>query len=82
MEKTIIFCREETIEMKHMPWEFRRRGREAPENLSLPEACARIEKEFIRKALSATGGNRTQAAKLLEISLRALQYKIKEYGVD
>jgi len=79
MEKTIIFCRDETIELSHMPWDFRRKGRETPESLSLPEACSRIEKEFIRKALTATGGNRTQAAKLLEISLRALQYKIKEY---
>jgi len=81
MEKTIIFCREEFIDVTHMPWEFRRRGRGAPESLSLPEACSRIEKEFIRKALAATGGNRTQAAKLLEISLRALQYKLKEYGL-
>ena len=32
-------------------------------------------------ALAATDGNRTQAAKILEISLRALQYKIKEYDI-
>jgi two-component system response regulator AtoC len=32
--------------------------------------------------LERTRGNRTQAAQLLEISLRSLMYKIKEYGID
>jgi transcriptional regulator with PAS, ATPase and Fis domain len=31
--------------------------------------------------LIATDGNRTQAAKILEISLRSLIYKIKDYGL-
>ncbi|NIQ95969.1 MAG: sigma-54-dependent Fis family transcriptional regulator, partial [Desulfuromonadales bacterium] len=51
------------------------------DGLSLKEANERLEKEYIRKALAATDGNRTQAAKILEISLRALQYKIKEYDL-
>ncbi|HTZ17705.1 MAG TPA: sigma-54 dependent transcriptional regulator [Dissulfurispiraceae bacterium] len=40
-----------------------------------------VEKEAIINALSKTGGNRTRAAETLGISLRSLQYKIKEYGV-
>lgn len=39
------------------------------------------EKEAIRKALEASGGNRTQAAKHLGISRRTLQLKIKKYGL-
>ena len=35
-----------------------------------------------RKALRETRGNRTNAAKILEISHRALLYKIKEYRID
>jgi len=81
MEKTVIFCREEKIDVAHMPWDFRRRNRESADGLSLKEANERLEKEYIRKALAATDGNRTQAAKILEISLRALQYKIKEYDL-
>ncbi len=81
MEKTVIFCREEQIDVAQMPWEFRRRSRESSDGLSLKEASERLEKEYIRKALATTGGNRTQAAKILEISLRALQYKIKEYDL-
>jgi len=40
-----------------------------------------MEKTLIARALEATGGNRTQASKLLEISHRALLYKLKEYGL-
>jgi len=41
-----------------------------------------MERELIRRALEKTGGNRTHAAKLLEISLRSLIYKLKEYGLE
>jgi two-component system response regulator AtoC len=40
-----------------------------------------FEIELITRALRETNGNRTHAAKLLEISHRALLYKIKDYGV-
>lgn len=48
-------------------------------DLSIKRAIRRIEGELIRRALEKTGGNRTNAAKLLEISHRALLYKIKDY---
>jgi two-component system response regulator AtoC len=50
-------------------------------DLSIKRAARRAEEELIRRALAQTGGNRTRAAELLEISHRALLYKIKEYGV-
>lgn len=37
---------------------------------------------MIGQALAATGGNKTRAAALLEISIPALLYKIKEYGIE
>jgi len=82
MEKTMIFCRGETIGLASLPWEVRRRNRNEAENLSLKQASMRLEGEYIRKALTATGGNRTQAARLLEISLRGLLYKMKEYEIE
>lgn len=54
----------------------------ALEEFSLRRASEKLERDFIRKALEKTGGNRTHAARILEISHRALQYKIKEYGMD
>jgi two-component system response regulator AtoC len=49
--------------------------------LSVKRANRVIEESLIRRALEKTRGNRTAAAKLLEISHRALLYKIKDYGV-
>ncbi|HEV2247735.1 MAG TPA: helix-turn-helix domain-containing protein, partial [Terriglobia bacterium] len=40
------------------------------------------EKMAITRALAMTGGNRTEAARILHISVRALQYKIRNFGVD
>ena len=39
------------------------------------------ERELIRKALEESGGNRRKAAEVLGISLRTLQYRIKEFGL-
>jgi len=52
------------------------------ENLSIKRAEDAIERDFIRRALLRTGGNRTQAAKILEISHRSLLYKLKEYEIE
>jgi two-component system response regulator AtoC len=52
---------------------------ERSSGLNLKRARKRLEARLIRRALRAAGGNRTHAAKLLEISHRALLYKIKEY---
>ena len=49
--------------------------------LSIKKTNRIIEEELIRRALEKTGGNRTNAAKVLEISHRALLYKLKEYGI-
>jgi two-component system response regulator AtoC len=50
--------------------------------MSIKKATRMLEEDLIRKALTATGGNRTSAAKVLEISHRALLYKIKEFGIE
>jgi two-component system, NtrC family, response regulator AtoC len=60
-------------ERQLMPW--------AEDDLSIKKAIHTIERELIRRSLVKTNGNRTRAAELLEISHRALLYKIKEYGL-
>jgi two-component system response regulator AtoC len=50
--------------------------------LSIKKATRSLEQDLIRRALEVTSGNRTNAAKLLEISHRALLYKMKEYGIS
>ena len=50
-------------------------------DLSVKRATRELEERLIRAALARTGGNRTRAAQLLDLSYRALLYKIKEYGL-
>jgi two-component system response regulator AtoC len=49
--------------------------------LSIKKTSAAIEEILIRRALQKTKGNRTRAAEVLEISHRALLYKIKDYKI-
>ncbi len=52
------------------------------EGLSIKQGVRALEQTLIRRALQKTKGNRTRAAELLEISHRALLYKLKEYDID
>ena len=52
------------------------------EDLSIKRRGRALEQRLIRLALARTRGNRTRAAELLELSARALQYKLKEYAID
>ncbi len=46
------------------------------------EASHRAEREAIQRALLRTRWNRREAAQLLQVSYKALLYKIREYGLD
>ena len=81
LEKTLVLCREETITAADIILDEAPATAGAPSELSLKKAVAALERDHICRALAATGGNRTQAARLLEISLRNLLYKIKEHGL-
>ncbi len=58
-------------------------ARPAPESLkeAVRAETERVERELIQKALDATGGNVTQAARKLKISRKSLQTKMKELGL-
>ena len=49
---------------------------------SIKQASKKLERHLIEKALKFTGGNRTQASKILEISRPILISKIKEYKLE
>ena len=50
--------------------------------LSIKKANRSMERELIERAMRQTRGNKTAAAKLLEISPRALLYKLKDYEIQ
>lgn len=47
----------------------------------LGDAVADFEKEYIRQVLDRCSGNKTKAARELDVSLRSLYYKIERYGL-
>ena len=53
----------------------------SPLDLSVKRRTEALERVLIAEALERTRGNRTRAARLLELSHRALLYKIREYGI-
>jgi two-component system response regulator AtoC len=55
---------------------------EPEHTLSIKKASKRLERNLIQKALELTSGNRSKAAKILEISRPMLILKIKEYELD
>jgi two-component system response regulator AtoC len=80
----------EVITERDLPSQLAARGHELAVAvldgaLPLPETTARIvrevERDLIRRALARTVGNRTEAARVLGISRRALVYKLKAYGL-
>jgi two-component system response regulator AtoC len=87
IERAMVLCDGRRIEADGLPErvrESRDRIRLSLQSgeLSIKKTTRIIEEELIRKALRETRGNRTNAAKILEISHRALLYKIKEYQID
>jgi len=87
IERAMVLCDGKRIEADGLPErvrESRDRIRLSLQSgeLSIKKTTRIIEEELIRKALRETRGNRTNAAKILEISHRALLYKIKEYQID
>jgi two-component system response regulator AtoC len=52
------------------------------DELSVKKHGEVLERRLIRLALQRTGGNKTRAAELLELSSRALLYKIRDYGLE
>jgi two-component system response regulator AtoC len=53
----------------------------SPLDLSVKRRTEDLERVLIKEALERTRGNRTRAAKLLDLSHRALLYKIRDYGL-
>jgi two-component system response regulator AtoC len=81
IERAVLLARGDQLTPRDLPerLEAGRKPREG--DLALRRARKALEADLIRRALRRTGGNRTRAARLLEISHRALLYKLKEYGI-
>jgi len=72
MERMAILC-EGSVQANDLPIASCDQGR--------PVLFKEIERQAILDALDANGGNRTRTAQQLGISLRTLQYRLRDYGI-
>ena len=49
---------------------------------SLDAVAKRFERDYLLRVLRAVGGNRTRAAKMLDLSRKGLWQKLKAHGID
>ncbi|MFN2400197.1 MAG: sigma-54-dependent transcriptional regulator [Gemmatimonadaceae bacterium] len=92
IERAVVLCQGELIEPSQLPDAVRSAaGARGPAgggagatngDLSIKRRTETLERELIQRALTCTRGNRTQAARILDLSHRALLYKIREYGLS
>lgn len=87
IERAMILAENDILLPRHFPAEIRQPDKQGGSNdvfeeLSLKNAQKKLEKTLITKALEETGGNRTKASRLLEISHPSLLNKIKNYKIN
>ena len=87
LERAMVIADGSLLLPEHFSLELRPAGGHSQvrpffEGLSLKNAQKVLEKDLITRALQQTAGNRTQAARLLEISHPSLLSKLKAYAID
>jgi len=84
IERAIIF-NDGPITAECLKFDYSKKDSSSTIEQSLPEishsAAKEAEIDALRKVLNQTGGNKSQAAKILRISYKTLLNKVKEYGV-
>jgi len=89
IERAMVLTTGDRIQAENLPASVRTSQgastgmtRFSSDDLSIKKATRMIEENLILRALQTSHGNRTKAAKLLEISHRALLYKIKQFRLE
>ena len=88
LESLVIFHQSDTISAAELPPELRRVGTTAGGGGPVqcrtgePRTMAEIERRAILETLELTGGRRADAARTLQIGLRTLQRKLKDYKLE
>ena len=82
VERAVVLSDGETIDVEHLP---ELAGSPQADNLGvlIPGiTLAELERTAIMQAIEACGGSTQQAAEMLGISRRKIQYRLKEWGED
>jgi two-component system, NtrC family, response regulator AtoC len=89
IERAFLYCRDRTIRASDLPAEVLAasaddslRSLAATNRLSAIPRLADAERELIARALEATSGNQSDAARLLDVERHRLRRKIVLYGLE
>ena len=80
IERAMIFCDGDQIEVKHLPDMFASQSQQVP--MSLKESVVEFERKHINAILNLTHGDKKEAAKLLDLGVSSLYRKISELGLE
>ena len=86
LERAVIVCEGAVVETKHLAPGFgqttSRPAASDPDaiHLGVGTTVEEAERQLILKTLASTNNNKTRAAEILQISLKTLHNKLKEYG--
>jgi two-component system response regulator HydG len=83
----VILTREDYVPFSELPEAIRGASgddlsKEVREGLRTGMTIREMERELIMKTLDENDGNRTHSSRILGITRRTLQHKLKEYGID
>jgi DNA-binding NtrC family response regulator len=82
MERLVVTVKDTMIQPEHLPEEIQASKEDVRTMVvTLGTSLDQLEREVIQRTLTEITNHREKAAKLLGISPRNLQYKIKEYGI-
>ena len=87
VEQCIVLANGEMIMVETLPEKMRTptsagASKTLFSDVDLEKQVEAFEKDLILRALEQSGGNKTQAAKLLNISFRSLRYRLEKLGLD
>jgi len=87
IERAAVMAEEGMIEPQHLPAQISgglvgQAMQEIPEQASLDDRMAEIEKRFIIDALTRADGVQVKAAQILGIKERSLWHRVKKYNID
>ena len=87
VERAVVLTEKNKIEVSGLPVDIGTRDvsavqQKSSNEYSLKKMSRIMEEQLIKKALDKTRGNRTHAARLLEISHPALLSKMKGFGIQ
>ena len=81
IERGVILMRGEYLDVAGLPMSIQKwADANAPEETARPATLREAEKALILKTLEETGGNRSEAARRLQITRKTLLNKLKSYG--